>query len=203
MQLLLCRLVVAEVKRLLGGHKLIVEVSPMPVKRAELPTPVLEQCPTSLSERAFRSSELTSRTDPSGSPKPRSISRSSLLTHESSRTEPFRRAESSLVTRNFAIHHLRQGSGKGIASPQSPPLRTGRAPFRRIRLKHETTHPQARGESPWSGGPPARYANRAGSRCASVVAAAPARTVTVPPTFLHCRLTPVGCPLTCVHTRGK
>jgi hypothetical protein len=31
--------------------------------------------------------------------------------------------------------------------------------------------------------PPARYPNRAGSRCASVVAAAPAGTVTVPPTF--------------------
>ena len=87
--------------------------------------------------------------------------------------------------------------------PSPPPLRTGRAPFRRIRLKHETTHLAARGEPPWSGGPPARYANRAGSRNASVVAAAPARTVTVPPTVLLCCLTPDGCPLTCVHTRGK
>jgi len=51
--------------------------------------------------------------------------------------------------------------------------------------------------------PPARYPDRASSRNASVVAAAPARTVTVPPTFLRCCPTPVGCPLTCAHTRGK
>jgi hypothetical protein len=50
---------------------------------------------------------------------------------------------------------------------------------------------------------PARYANRASSRYASVVAAAPARTVTVPPTGLHCCLTPVGGSFTCAHTRGK
>ena len=94
-------------------------------------------------------------------------------------------------------------SGKGVASPQSPPIRTGRAPFRRIRLKHETTHNHARGEPHWPGGPPARYANRAGSRIASVAAAAPAKNVTVPPTSPHCCLTPVGCPLPCVHTKGK
>ncbi len=51
--------------------------------------------------------------------------------------------------------------------------------------------------------PPARYASRAGSRNASVVAAAPARTSTVPPTCLRCCPTPVGCPLPCAHTRGK
>jgi hypothetical protein len=36
--------------------------------------------------------------------------------------------------------------------PSPPPLRTGRAPFRCIRLKHDTTRREARGEPPWPGG---------------------------------------------------
>ena len=35
------------------------------------------------------------------------------------------------------MHTAPKGSGKEVLSPAPPPLRTGRAPFRRIRLKHE------------------------------------------------------------------
>ena len=38
-----------------------------------------------------------------------------------------------------AISEALRRSGKEVRSPPPPPLRTGRAPFRRIRLKHRTT----------------------------------------------------------------
>src|SRR5262245_2284708 len=54
-------------------------------------------------------------------------------------TSPFRRTPPQHPTHAERGAETRR-SGKEVLSPAPPPLRTGRAPFRCIRLKHETTH---------------------------------------------------------------
>ena len=67
----------------------------------------------------------------------------------------------------------------------------------------DSRHLGARGTPHWPGGYLHVTTNRASSRDASMVAAAPARTIAVLPTYLLCCPKPVGCPVTGVHTRGK
>src|ERR1041385_5265317 len=101
----------------------------------------------------------------------------------------------------FAV--TERGSGKEARSPEPPPLRTVQAGFLAYGSSMEQRILTTRGVHPGPGRSPARYCYRAGSRCDTVVAAAPATTVTVAPTDLRRCPTPVGCRFTGVHTRGK
>jgi len=94
-------------------------------------------------------------------------------------------------------------SGKEVTLPPPPPLRTGQAPFRCIRLKHETTHLSQHAANLI--GLEAACTLREQSRLPTCLGGG-SRTSKDrygPADISACCLTPVGCPLTCVHTRGK